>query len=192
MELTMVLVQLTIRATHGFIVRFTVIQALALPLAGLMVDNTVTPQTTVLVFTWTWKASVSHKTCGNKHTPTENYIFCLATNCDISLGFICCYRLDLISVVSVPSSLRESPLILDGVFLNSQSVSQIHKLCKSSFLQSTHSGSDLKKSVLFKPNITQNAMPRKTSPVLLSDNCMCRGKTAKMSYECKYSLIKLL
>lgn len=42
-ELTMVLVQLPIRTAHGFVVRFTVIQALTLPFVGLMVDHTVTP-----------------------------------------------------------------------------------------------------------------------------------------------------
>lgn len=65
-EFTMVLVQLPIWTAHRFIMRFTVIQALTLPLACLMVNYTVTPQATVLVFTWTWIAIVSHKTC-RKH-----------------------------------------------------------------------------------------------------------------------------
>lgn len=59
-ELTMVLVQLPIWTAHGFIVWLTVIQALTLPLASLMVDYTVMPQTAVLVLTWTRKAIMSH------------------------------------------------------------------------------------------------------------------------------------
>lgn len=43
MELTMVLVQLPIWPAHRFIVWFTVIQALTLPLTSLMVHHTVTP-----------------------------------------------------------------------------------------------------------------------------------------------------
>lgn len=59
----MVLVQLPIRAAHRLIVRLAVIQTLALALVGVMVDHTVTPQATVLVFAWTWEASVSHEAC---------------------------------------------------------------------------------------------------------------------------------
>lgn len=62
MELTVVLVQLPIGTTHWLVVGFTVIQALAVPLAGLMVDDTVTSQATVFVFTCARIADVSHKT----------------------------------------------------------------------------------------------------------------------------------
>lgn len=62
MELAVVLVQLPVGAAHRFVVRLAVIQALALPLAGLMVDRTATPQATVLVFTGTREATVSHET----------------------------------------------------------------------------------------------------------------------------------
>lgn len=62
MELTVVLVQFPIWATHRFVVWFAVIQTLALPLFGLMVDHTVTSQTTILMFTWAWMATVSQET----------------------------------------------------------------------------------------------------------------------------------
>lgn len=73
MELTMVLVQLPIWPTHGFIMWFALVQALTLPLTSLMVDHTVLTQTTILVFTRTRKATVSHKSC-----KTTNYLFFLS------------------------------------------------------------------------------------------------------------------
>lgn len=58
MELTVVLVQLAVRATHCLVVWFTAVQTDALPLTALMVDHTVTPQATVLVLTRTLEAIV--------------------------------------------------------------------------------------------------------------------------------------
>lgn len=74
-ELTVVLVQLPIWTAHRFIVWFTVIQALTLPLVGLMVDHTVTPQAAVLVFAWTWIASVPHKTWVNTQKKKRQVTF---------------------------------------------------------------------------------------------------------------------
>lgn len=66
-QLAVVLVQLPIGTAHGFIVGFTVIQALTLPLTRLVVDHTVMPQTAVLVFARAGEAMVSSDTC-REHT----------------------------------------------------------------------------------------------------------------------------
>lgn len=58
MELTVVLIQLAVRATHRFVVWFTAVQTVALPFTTLMVDHAVTPKATVLVLTRTLEAIV--------------------------------------------------------------------------------------------------------------------------------------
>lgn len=93
-QLAVVLVQLPIGTAHGFIVGFTVIQALTLPLTRLVVDHTVMPQTAVLVFAWAGEAMVSSDTCG-EHTEntwisllSENLICVLKVPCDLLIIFI--------------------------------------------------------------------------------------------------------
>lgn len=61
-ELTMVLVELPVRAAHSFIVQFTVIQTFAVSLARLTVDHTVTSQAAVLVLARIGVDIVSHQT----------------------------------------------------------------------------------------------------------------------------------
>lgn len=76
MELAVVLIQPSIWATHGLIVRFTVIQAPALPLDSPMVDHTMASQTTVLVLAWIRVAGMSYKTYRGKKEKNNNYCCC--------------------------------------------------------------------------------------------------------------------